>query len=136
MTIYEEVVGENHSKTAKTYVDIGRLFHAQGQCEESLIPFDQAYKIYQNLLGENNENEAAMSHINAGYLLHTKSEYNKAFGELEKGFRMFNEALDKDHKTTNIARTDLLTINDDLWAANPEALKIFERIFGRNASSP
>ncbi|WP_103069246.1 CHAT domain-containing protein [Aquimarina sediminis] len=78
LTIWYEIYGENHSKVAGSYSDIGMIYAKNKNYNKALENYHKALRIRQKLLGETN------------FLLAT--EYNN-FGEVYKEKKEFKTAL-------------------------------------------
>jgi tetratricopeptide (TPR) repeat protein len=72
LSIFQELLEENHIETAIVFMQIGDLLHSLGKHSDALLAFMRAFAICIKCMDEDNLSFPAMELISAGRLLNSK----------------------------------------------------------------
>jgi len=99
LKIREELLGEKHSDTARSYNNLANVYHLKGEYEKAELLYEKALKISEEVLGEKHP-DTASSYNNLASLYDSKGEYEKAEPLFEKALKIREEVLGEKHPDT------------------------------------
>jgi CHAT domain-containing protein/uncharacterized protein HemY len=132
---YRELLGNKHSKTANTIIDLGRLYLYQKEYVKSEPLLLEALKLNRETEG-NKHPDTALSLVDLAGLYEDQGQYAKAEPLLIEALKIRREVLGDKHLKTAISLNKLATLYYDqgqYTKAEPlylEALKIFRDALG------
>ena len=132
---YRELLGNKHSKTANTIIDLGRLYAYQKEYAKSESLLLEALKLNREIEG-NKHPDTASSLVDLAGLYEDQGQYAKAEPLLIEALKIRREVLGDKHLKTAISINKLATLYYDQGQyakAEPlylEALKIFRDALG------
>lgn len=103
LEIYENVYGENHPETARSYNNLAcqYLYHREYDKAEKL--FKKSLKIIEDFFGENHLNAAGI-YNNLAWIYNDQGEHDKAEKLFERSLKIIEDFIGENHNTIDIAR--------------------------------
>ncbi|CAF1292715.1 unnamed protein product [Didymodactylos carnosus] len=102
LDIWKETLPENHPDIAKSYNNIGLVYHKKGDYDNALDYYSKALHIWKETLPEKHSN-IAKSYLNIGLVYHNKGDYDNALDYYSKALHICKETLPEKHPA--IAKT-------------------------------
>lgn len=96
-----EYLGPDHEKTAKTYQEIGWVYEAQGEYQESLEYLLKAAGIYRRRFGENSP-QYADCNTTLAWVYDWIGDYKKLFELAEKSHKVYQYVYGEQHAETGL----------------------------------
>mmetsp|Transcript_12657 Transcript_12657/g.18185 ORF Transcript_12657/g.18185 Transcript_12657/m.18185 type:complete len:206 (+) Transcript_12657:63-680(+) len=98
LSVYRELLGEDHRDTATVYEDIGNVLLDQDQPDQALLGYRKSLEIRQKLVGEDHI-DTAQSYCNIGNALAYK-DHDEALLSLRKAQAIYIRQFSETHPAT------------------------------------